>query len=141
MILIDTNVVSEPMRVHPDRRVIDWLDRQSAETLFLSTISLAELLLGLAVLPAGRRRDALAHTLESRITALFGNRILGFDTAAAHAYATAVAHARQRGHQLSVADGQIAAIASVHGLSVASRDEAPFQAAGVGVVNPWTAPA
>ena len=139
MILLDTNVVSEPIRRHPDRRVLDWLDAQAIETLYFSTISLAELLLGVENLPVGRRRSALADALERQITDLLGDRIVAFDIAAAEAYAKVVARARGHGHAISVADGQIAGVAAANKLRVASRDELPFHAAGLVVINPWTA--
>jgi predicted nucleic acid-binding protein len=137
MILLDTNVVSEPMRHHPDRRVQDWLDAQAIETLYLSTVSLSELLLGIESLPAGKRRTALAAALAEQIESLFEGRIVPFDVAAAEAYAKVVARARRQGHAISVADGQIAAIAAARSLSIASRDQAPFLAAGLAVINPW----
>jgi predicted nucleic acid-binding protein len=138
MILLDTNVVSEPMRQHPDRQVQDWLDDQAIETLYLSTISLSELLLGIESLPTGKRRQALAAAFGKQIASLFAGRIIPFDVAAAEAYAKVVTHARKRGHEISVADGQIAAVAASRNLKVASRDETPFQAAGLEVINPWT---
>jgi toxin FitB len=137
MILLDTNVVSEPMKQSSDPKVVDWLDAQAIETLYLSTISLSELLLGIESLPAGKRRQSLAVALSEQIAGLFGDRIIPFDVPAARAYATVVNRARSQGHPISVADGQIAAIAAVHGLKVASRDEAPFHAAGLVVINPW----
>jgi toxin FitB len=137
MILLDTNVVSEPMRRNPDRRVQDWLDAQAIETLSLSTISLSELLLGIENLPAGKRRTALAAALGEQIVSLFDDRIIPFDVAAAQAYAKIVVRVRRQGQPISVADGQIAAIAEARNLTVASRDEAPFRAAGLAVVNPW----
>jgi toxin FitB len=137
MILLDTNVVSDPMRQQPDPRVRDWLDAQAIETLYLSTISLSELLLGIESLPGGKRRKALAVALGEQLVSLFDSRIIPFDVAAAEAYAKVVTGARRRGHAISVADGQIAAIAAARNLKVASRDEAPFQAAGLAVINPW----
>jgi toxin FitB len=137
MILLDTNVVSEPMRQHPDRRVQDWLDAQAIETLYLSTISLAELLLGIENLPAGKRRKSLAAAVGEQIMSLFSDRILPFDVPAAQAFAKVVTRARREGYTISVADGQIAAIATARSLSIASRDEAPFHAAGIAVINPW----
>jgi predicted nucleic acid-binding protein len=137
MILLDTNVVSEPLKQRPDPQVVDWLDAQAVETLFLSTISLSELLLGIDSLPAGRRRQALALALGQQIESLFAGRIVPFDIAAAEAYANAVTRARGNGYAISVADGQIAAIAAARDYTVASRDEAPFRAAGVAVINPW----
>jgi toxin FitB len=137
MILLDTNVVSEPMRQRPDRQVQDWLDDQAIETLYLSTISQAELLSGVESLPTGRRPRALA-ALGEQIASLFEGRIIPFDVTAAEAYAKVVTQARKQGHAISVGDGQIAAIAVSRYLKVASRDETPFQAAGLEVINPWT---
>jgi len=138
VILVDTNVVSEPMRTRSDRRVVAWLDRQRTETLFISTITVSEILFGIAALPAGRRRSRLGEAFEREIERLFEGRILSFDLAAARAYASLMSGARARGLSLSMADGQIAAVAAASGLSVATRDEAPFRAAGVNTVNPWT---
>ncbi len=141
MILLDTNVVSEPMRSHPDPAVVSWLDAQAAENLYLSTISLAELLLGVENLPAGKRRKALAAALDSQLIALFGDRILPFDAHAAKLFPKLVMRARRRGHAISAADAQIAAIAALHRLIVATRDVSPFEAAGVPTFDPWaTAP-
>ena len=137
MILLDTNVVSEPIRRHPDSRVLDWLDAQVIETLYFSTISLAELLLGVENLPIGRRRTALAAALEQQIADLFGDRIIPFDIPAAEAYAKVVARARSQGQAISIADGQIAGVAAANKFRVASRDDQPFRAAGLVVVNPW----
>ncbi len=137
MILVDTNVVSEPMKAQGDLRVAAWLDRQSAETLFIATISIAEILFGVAALPAGRRRVRLAEAFEIEVQRLFAGRIMSFDLAAARAYASIMSGARARGLAVSVPDGQIAAIAAANRLSVATRDEAPFRAAGLRTVNPW----
>lgn len=138
MILLDTNVVSEPLRTRPDPAVVAWFDVQLAETLFLSAISVAELGLGVERLPAGRRRQMLATGLGAALAELFGARILAFDEQAAWEYARLVARARAAGRSVSIADGQIAAIASVHGFAVATRDQTPFAACGLIVVNPWT---
>jgi toxin FitB len=137
MIILDTNVVSEPMKADGDRCVRDWLDDQIAETLYLTSISLSELLLGVQVLPDGKRKEGLAAALTELLTELFGPRILSFDHQAATVYAARVSRARASGRAISMADGQIAAIAAVHGFTVATRDTAPFIAAGVPVVNPW----
>ena len=134
MIILDTNVVSEPMKPGGDRRVRDWLDDQIAETLYLTSISLSELLLGVEVLPDGKRKEGLASALTELLVQLFGPRILPFDQQAATVYATRVGRARASGRAISMADGQIAAIAAVHGFMVATGDTAPFIAAGVPVV-------
>ena len=137
MIILDTNVVSEPLRPAAEPAVLAWLDQQSIETLFLTTISLAELQFGVAALPDGRRKDGLKAALDERVIALFGPRILVFDRAAADAYAVIRARAKTAGKTIGAADGYIAAIAAAHGFAVATRDTTPFAAAGVPVVNPW----
>ena len=101
MILLDTNVVSEPMRSKPDQNVLAWLDAQAAESLYLTTISLAELLLGIASLPTGKRRKALAAALEKQIVARFGERIVPFDINGAQTYAEIVTRARRHGHSIA----------------------------------------
>lgn len=136
MILLDTNVVSEVMRAEPRPAVLAWLDAQAAETLFLSSITLAEVLFGIEAMPAGRRRNTLAETFAG-ICAIFDQRILVFDAEAARRYAGLAAKARTTGKGFPVPDGYIAAIAAAKGFQVASRDAAPFRAAGVSVINPW----
>ena len=137
MIILDTNVVSEPMKADGAPSVVDWLDCQAAETLYLTAVNLAELLVGIETMPAGKRREGVGAALASLIAKLFGARILPFDEDAARAYAALVARARAKGVALSVADAQIAAIATVRGFAVATRDTAPFVAAGVPIIDPW----
>jgi len=138
MILLDTNVISEPMRV-ADGHVVGWIDAQRIETLYLAAITVAELRFGVAALPAGKRREALHDHIEKRVLPLFAGRVLPFDLAASQAYAELMARARTNGLAIGVADGYIAAIASVHALAVATRDTTPFEAAGLTVINPWVA--
>lgn len=137
MILLDTNVVSEPLKASGDMNVLAWIDAQIIETLYLSTISLAELRFGIAVLPEGKRRDTLLFSLEQRILPLFAGRILPFDDTASRTYATLRAHARAAGQAIAPADGYIAAIAATHGFAVATRDTSPFDATDLTVINPW----
>lgn len=137
MILLDTNVISEPLKRTADTAVLAWIDAQLVETLYLSTISLAELRFGIAALPEGQRRDTLQSSLEQRILPLFAGRILPFDTPASVAYAQLRARARSQGKAIAPADGYIAATAAAHGLMVATRDTGPFEAAGLTVINPW----
>jgi predicted nucleic acid-binding protein len=137
MILVDTNVISEPLRREPSAAVIEWLDAQNVETLFLAAISLAEMRFGVAALPAGRRRDWLEQSIEQRVVPLFRGRILPFDDAASKAYARLRAKARGTGNAMTSADGFIAATAAANGLIVATRDVAPFEAAGLRVIDPW----
>jgi toxin FitB len=139
MILLDTNVVSEPLRQAPEARVIDWIDAQAMETLFLSAITVAELRAGVALLAAGKRRSGLQENLEKRVLPLFAGRVLPFDLACTQAYAALMAKARSTGLAIAAADGYIAAIAAAHGFSVATRDTGPFEAAGAAVINPWRA--
>lgn len=139
MIVLDTNVISEPLKPNGNPVVQAWLDRQAAETLYLTATSLSELLVGVAILPDSKRKTGLDAALSELLTNLFGPRILAFDQRAAMAYASLVGRARSAGRHMSVADGQIAAIASVHGFTVATRDTAPFAAAGVPIINPWEA--
>ena len=139
MILLDTNVVSEPLRPAPDTRVTEWIDAQALETLFLSAITVAELRAGLALLPAGKRRSGLQTSFETRVMPLFSGRVLAFDLGCTHAYADLTAKARASGLAIASAEGYIAAIAVANGLTVATRDTSPFKAAGIAVVNPWQA--
>jgi predicted nucleic acid-binding protein len=139
MIILDTNVVSEPMKANGAASVVDWLDRQTAETLYLTAVNLAELLVGVETMPVGKRREGVGAALAALIAKLFGARILPFDEDAARTYAALVARARARGVALSVADAQIAAIATVKGFMVATRDTTPFVAAGVPIIDPWRA--
>jgi len=140
MILLDTNVISEPLKLAGDVGVLSWIDAQMIDTLFLSTITLAELRFGIAALPPGKRQDTLQTSLEQRVLTLFAGRILPFDEAASGAYATIRARARAGGVAIANADGYIAAIAQSHGLMVATRDTSPFEAAGLKVINPWDVP-
>jgi predicted nucleic acid-binding protein len=137
MILLDTNVVSEPLKTTADTNVLAWLDAQAIETLYLSSISLAELRFGIAALPEGKRRESLLSSLEQRVLPLFAGRILPFDASASQAYADLRARARAAGQAIAPADGYIAAIAATHGFAIATRDTSPFEAAGVSVINPW----
>lgn len=137
MILLDTNVVSEPLRPAADPAVIAWLDEQVAETLYLSAVSIVELRYGVAALPGGRRKNGLAKALEEQVIGLFGSRILAFDAAAAQACADIRVRARNAGRGIGLADSYIAGIAKAQGLAVATRDVAPYAAAGVAVIDPW----
>lgn len=138
MILLDTNVVSEPLKKQPDPRVLAWLDAQDVGTLYLAAITLAELRYGVASLPAGKRRTSLHDHLEQRVLPLFNGRMLPFDEPASRAYANLRAQARGKGLAISNANGYIAATAVANGLTVATRDTQPFVAAGLEVIDPWS---
>ena len=139
MILLDTNVVSEPLRHAPEAKVIEWIDAQLLETLYLSAITVAELRAGVALLPSGKRRTGLHESLEKRVLPLFTGRVLAFDLACTQAYAELMAKARTAGLAIAATDGYIAAIAVANGFAVATRDTNPFEAAGATVINPWVA--
>lgn len=138
MIVLDTNVVSEAMKPEPHPAVMSWLNAQAAPTLYLSSVTLAELLFGIAALPVGRRKDMLSKALDG-VLGLFRDRILPFDTDAARRYAELAMTAREGGRGFPMPDGYIAAIAASRGFMVASRDVAPYEAAHVRVINPWAA--
>ena len=137
MILLDTNVLSEALRPGPHPHVVGWLDRQQIGNLYLAAPSLAQLLLGVAMLPEGRRKLNLLADLTDLLDAYLGERIVAFDAAAALAFADVVARARAHGRSVCLVDGQIAAIARAGTFTVASRNTAPFRTAGVPVIDPW----
>ena len=136
MILLDTNVISEAIKPESHRVVRTWLDAQVAETLFLPSITVAELLFGIGALPDGRRKAMLAVRIDSLLDE-FAGRILPFDTSAAQRYADLAVKARSAGKGFPTPDGYIAAIADTHGFAVASRDTSAFSAAGLTVIDPW----
>ncbi len=138
MIVLDTNVISEAMKPEPQASVRDWLDAQAAETLFLSSVTIAELLFGIGELPQGKRRDNLTAALDG-VLALFEGRVLAFDTVAAQRYADLAVKARAAGRGFPAPDGYIAAIAAAHRFAVASRNTSAFHAGGLTVIDPWTA--
>lgn len=138
MIVLDTNVVSEAMKPESHPAVRAWLNGQATETLFLSSVSVAELLFGIGALPLGKRKDMLAHTLDG-LMRLFRDRVLPFDVDAARCYAELAVAAKMSGRGFPTPDGYIAAIAVSRGFIVASRDTAPYEAASVTVINPWDA--
>ena len=138
MILVDTDVVSEPLRRAPEPRVAEWLDAQALETLYLSAVTVAELRFRVRSLSAGRRRVRLREDLEVQVLPMFAGRVLSFDLVASQAYAELMAKARSEGRTVPVSDGYIAATAAANGMMVATRDTAPFEAAGLKTVDPWT---
>lgn len=137
MIILDTNVVSEPLRPAPDAAVLAWLDAQASATLCLTSITLAELMAGVAALPAGRRRNRLAQALTDEVMPLFEGRVLAFDARAAHACARVQAGAHAAGNPIGFADAAIAAIAVAHGFALATRNGRDFKGTGVELIDPW----
>ena len=139
MIILDTNVVSELMRPNPDSNVVDWVAGQAALDLHLSTVSEAELLYGIEILPPSGRRDRLLAEVEGMLREDFDERILPFDSSAARAYAVIAAARRAAGRPINHADCQIAAIARCQSAPVATRDVDDFEGTGIEVINPWAA--
>ena len=138
MIVLDTNIVSEPLKPNPDPEVLAWLDRQAPETLYLTTISLAELSAGVEVLPAGKRRAALQQAVGAQVLSLFQSRVLGFDHEAALAFGRIAAKAQAAGNPIDFADCAIAAIATTHRFILATRNARDFKGTGVELLNPWS---
>jgi len=136
VIVLDTNVVSEPLKTRPEPKVVEWLDSQSAETLFITAVSRAELRFGVLRLPNGKRKDALAAQIE-RVLDLFKDRTLGFDSAAADKLAQIAADCEKQGKHALATDVYIAACAAALGFAVATRNVGHFEHTGVRVINPW----
>ena len=139
MIVLDTNVISELIRPRPDPRVVRWIDAQDRDTLFVTTVTQAELLYGIAILPEGKRRRELLDELSQTMDRRLADRVLPFDGDAAALYAERRAAARRVGQQTGIPDALIAAIAASRGFTVDTRDTAPFAAMGVPVLDPFTA--
>jgi predicted nucleic acid-binding protein len=137
-ILLDTNVLSELMRPQPAVEVLDWFARQQDVSFFVSAVTRAEILLGIALLPDGKRRDKLAAAAEQMFDEDFAGHSLAFDGSCATEYALLVAERTHRGHAISTEDGQIAATALSHGLPLATRNGRDFNdISGLVVLNPW----
>ncbi len=135
MILLDTGILSESMKPAPERRLQTWLDEQRPESLFISSVSVGELLYGIGLLPVGKGKDQLARALE-RMLELFSGRMLTFDTVSAFSFAEIAVAAKNKGKSYSVSDAYLAAIASGHGLTLASCNPALYQGFGVLVIEP-----
>ncbi len=138
MNLLDTNVLSEFMRPQPAERVTAWLDRLPTEQAWICAISRAEIMLGLALMPPGKRQATLALAAHAMFEEDFVRRCLPFDERAALHYAAIVARRTHRGHPISTEDAQIAAIALANNLTLATRNVSDFEDIdGLHIVNPW----
>jgi predicted nucleic acid-binding protein len=138
VIILDTNVISEPLKQSPDSAVIRWLDRQSPATLYVTTISQAELLAGVSALPSGRRRTELRKVIDKELGFLFADRVLPFGERSAEAYAQMVPAANAAGNPIDFADAAIGAIAIEHNYILATRNVADFKGTSVRLLNPWS---
>ena len=139
MYVIDTNVASELMRPSPAPAVAAWIAGRDAEELYLTAVSEAELLYGVAIVPVGKRRNELEAAMHRWLDTGFAERILPFDSAAARDYADIAAGRRSAGRPIAPADCQIAAIARCRGMAVATRNVRDFGDIDVEIVDPWTA--
>lgn len=137
MIVLDTHVVSEPLRIEAARQVEVWLSAQDGARVYFTAVGEAQLRHGVAVLPAGKRRTALAQAIEGILEDDFRDHILPFDRKAARAYAEIAAKRRAAGRPISQFDCQIAAIARAHGASLATRNVSDFKGCGMEVLDPW----
>ena len=136
MILLDTNVLSEPLQSKPSQKVVEWLDSQAAETLYLSAISYAELRFGVMRLPQGKRKNKLGTKVDQALN-LFKDRTLAFDIEAAEQLAQILTRTEKIGRKTPAPDAYVAAIAMARGFAVATRNVDHFQDTGVSIVNPW----
>ena len=137
MIILDTNVLSALMRSSPDREVIDWLDQQPSEAIWITSITEFETRLGLALLPAGKRRQTLQASFERLLEDDLQRRVLGFDSDAAAEAATLAARRQRAGRPVDFRDTQIAGIALARKAALATRNVRHFDDLSLAVVNPW----
>ena len=137
MTIVDTNLVSELAKRSPSPRVMEWWDSNPREQLFVTAITQAEILFGIALLPASRRRTQLENAARETFEISFEGRVLPFDSEAAEAFARIAAARRKLGRPISQADAQIAAIARSRGAALATRNTGDFEHCGIRVLNPW----
>lgn len=138
MILLDTNVVSELIRAAPSEVVLRWADRQPPQRLCISAVTEAELRVGVAILPDGRRKQDLGDKIEEMLSRLFRGRVLPFDSAAAAHYANMIATRRSAGRPLMQGDAQILATAAARRARVATRNVRDFEGTGIEIIDPWS---
>jgi toxin FitB len=138
LIVLDTNVVSEPLREKPDPKVLVWLNAVDPRDVFLTSITIFELMVGTQLMADGKRRRKLEEELRLQVDMIYANRILAFDDKSAEICARLTAAKQLAGSMPKLADFQIASIAIKHGYAIATRDTADFQHEGLRVINPWT---
>ncbi len=138
MILLDTNIVSEVMKPRPTESVVAWLNGQDSENLYISAVTIGEITYGLRILPDGKRRSALRERFERFVALAFDQRVLAYDESAARVYGALMGERKEIGLPLGFPDGQIAAIARLNHLAVATRNVSDFENCGIDVVNPFT---
>ena len=140
MIVLDTNVISEMLRVVPSSEVARWVTAQPAHELCITAVTEAEIRVGVSMMPTGKRKAQLQATVDQTFIQVFAGRILPFDSAAAVVYAEISANRRSMGRPISPFDAQIAAIARANGaVAIVTRNVDDFASTGVTVINPWSA--
>jgi toxin FitB len=137
MIILDTNAVSEPLKPAPNVGYLQWFGAQASETLFITAITVAEMLTGIEKMPKGKRREAIYLAMTEHVFPLFQGRILGFDGDTAPAFATVVTGANRAGNDIAFADAAIAAIAIIHAYPIVTRNVRDYKGTGVEVIDPW----
>lgn len=135
--LVDTNVLSEMLRADPRASVVAWFSQQRPDSLYTSVVTQAEMQYGVRIMPTGRRRSALDNAVAAMFSEEFAGRVLPFDSDAVPAYVDIVATRRAIGRPISQFDAQIAAIARIRRMAIATRDAAGFDGCGVAVIDPW----
>jgi predicted nucleic acid-binding protein len=137
IVLLDTNVLSELLRAAPEAAVMAWFGEQPAQSLYVSAVTQAEMMLGARLLPAGKRRTALEAALRGLFEEDFAQRVLPFGSDAVPFYVDVVSARRSAGRPISQFDAQIAAIALQHGAKLATRNTTDFEDCGIALVDPW----
>lgn len=140
MIVLDTNVLSELMKPRASSAVVRWLDGRSVASLYTTSLTEAELLHGIALLPKGKRREAIAAATRAMFDEELAGRVLPFGSAAARAYAEIAAARRRADRPIATIDAQIAAIVHASGATLATRNVSDFDGCGIEILDPWTAP-
>ncbi|MEP7354560.1 MAG: type II toxin-antitoxin system VapC family toxin [Acidobacteriota bacterium] len=139
MIVLDTNILSEPIKPHPSKNVLGWLAQWTPSSLYTTAVSQAEILAGVELLPSGKRKTSLSDAVSRMFLESFPERILPFDPAAAQAYSKIVAHSKRAGRPISMADAMIAAIVQTHQATLVTRNVEDFSQCGIRLINPWKA--
>lgn len=137
MIVLDTNVLSALMRTNPEAVVVEWLDRQPADSVWLTSITVFEARFGLALLPKGRRRTGLERAFDRVLTEDLSSRVLTLDEMAAVTAVQLAADRRRAGRIVDLRDTLIAGIAQAHRATIATRNTLHFEGLDVPVVDPW----
>lgn len=137
MIILDTNIISEFMTLQPEESVRHWLNTQVSLSLYVTTITIAEITYGLRAMPLGKRQRLLTDRFEQFVDLAFGPRILPFEEKAARQYGEIMGHRKEIGRPMSVCDGQIASIAQTTGFSLATRNIKDFEQCQIALINPF----